>query len=112
MSPLFCNVNNGVFIVHIAEQWRYNAEEGEREGEGEELVESFLCIFARRVIVYYVVIQLQQKQREAASIDPTLQILCISWETEGSPLLLLSTISLMETVPDQLVAIHKAGLLN
>ncbi|KAJ6990962.1 hypothetical protein NC653_019261 [Populus alba x Populus x berolinensis] len=100
------------FTLH--EQWRHGVEEeeDEDEGEGKELVESFLCVFAKRVIIYCVVIQLQQKPREAASIEPYKCILCISWETEGSPLLLLPTISLMETMPDQLVAIHKAGLLN
>ena len=58
-----------VFTILQREQWRHGAEEeedeeevkGERKGEGEELVESFLCVFARRVIVYSVVIQLQQK---------------------------------------------------
>jgi len=33
----------------------------------------FLCVSARRPIVYCVVTQLQQKQWEAASIDPALQ---------------------------------------
>jgi hypothetical protein len=40
---------------------------GKGRKEKEKSWESFLCVFARCAIVYCVVTQLKQKQREAAS---------------------------------------------